>query len=76
MINNFCENCNNARKMFRKGDAVILSTDGCLALPEMIIKKGSGIISGFSRIHSNCVLVKFKHVKKPQSFHCGYWERI
>src|SRR5580704_15090294 len=72
---NYCEDCNNARKKFRKGDRVVLSLEGFKRIPEFISRKFTGRVVGFSRIHRNCVLIRFRYLKEPQSLHCGFWER-
>lgn len=71
---NFCKSCITAREKFRIGDQVILSTEGCVQLPEMISKKFSGKVVGFGR-GFNLVRVLIKNLVKPQTFHAGFWER-
>ena len=71
----YCENCVNAKKKFRKGDKVILSVEGCVNMPELILKKSFGRVVGFGRSF-NLVRVLIYGLKYPQTFHAGFWERI
>lgn len=70
-----CKCCYNARKHFRVGDKVVLSVDGCTQLPEFIMHKSHGIVVGFSRSF-NCMRIKFPNLVKPQTLHCGFFERM
>lgn len=71
----YCQDCNTAKKKFRKGDLVILSVSGCNQLSGLIQKNSVGKVVGFGRNY-NLVRILTRNRKRPESYHCGYWERF
>jgi hypothetical protein len=71
----FCKDCITAKKKFRKGDQVIFSVEGCRRFPEMILIRDSGIVVGFSKSY-NLVRILIDGLKRPHTYHAGFWERI
>lgn len=69
------DDCITARKKFRKGDRVTLSTAGCVHMPELVEKKSLGRVVGFGQSY-NLVRILIKGFKNPRTFHAGFWERI
>ena len=71
----FCRDCVDAGKKFRRGDKVILTVYGCTQLSGLIMKHATGVVTGFGRSW-NLVRVLTAGKKRPESYHSGYWDRL
>jgi len=64
-----------AKKIFKKGDRVILSIEGCVHLPGMIKKQSHGVVVGFGK-QSHLVRILPDGLKTASTFHSSFWERL